>query len=133
MNILPDGKENEERIVPDDYTDMLDGNANTSGDALFGDFVYQQQKVGNSTRNIRRAVVTDQSGLPPFPENVSAPHEDPDLENKKYENPQNGTVSRDPSTLPSLQEKIDEAEAILHGSKASEALRRSRNRDQERG
>jgi hypothetical protein len=121
----------EEMLLPDDFSDMLDGNANTAGDASFGDFVYQQQKVGNVTRNIRRPVVTDQTGPLPFPENVSAPYEDPDLENMKNENPRNGTTSRDPSTLPPLQKKIDEAEAILKALKDDETKHRSRSREKE--
>ena len=132
MGEFADRKEKEEIIMPDDYSNLFDGNANTSGDASFGDFVYQQQKSGNVTRNIRRAVITDRSSPPPFPENVSAPYEDPDLGNRKNEDPQNGTTSRNPSTLPPLQVKIDEAEAILNEIKTRNAASRSHHKDRER-
>ena len=116
-----DYKDFEEQVVPDDYTDMLDGNANTDSDGTFGDFVYEQRKVGNKVQNVRRAVVEDQIDPAPYPENTANPQISP-------EEMQNGTYAHNEEELPSLQQKIDEAEAILAG-KSYEDYTKSKSKD----
>ena len=116
-------KEHEELILPDEYGSIMGGNADTSSDAHFGDFIYAQEKVGNTTRMTRRAILTDQITPDPFPENIADPKSDPD----RYgimEDPMNGTMRVDPNMLPPLQKKLDEAEAILKGCS-------SKNKDKE--
>lgn len=123
---MSDNKKYEEHIVPDDYTDMQDGNANTDSDAVFGDFVYEQRKVGNRTQNFRRAIITDQIDPAPYPENTANPFVSPeDMEM------QNGTHANQ-EELPSLQSKIDEAEAILASEGNSTAREKDKERDEER-
>ena len=112
-----------EDLLPDDYTDLSDGNANTDSDKTFGDFVYEQHKAGRKTQNVRRAVVEDQTDPPPFPENTADPQTAPeDMELQK------GTRRHREDTLPPLRQKIDEAEAIL-AARTRENEARSEDRD----
>ena len=106
-------KFNEQHVLPDDYTDLQDGNANTASDKAYNAFVYAEERVGNVTKPVRRAVVIDQPGPEVFPENPGNPQIDPDLTGNT--DPRNGVGIHAGAELPSLQQKIDEAEAILSG------------------
>lgn len=99
-------KDNKKRIVVEDESLMYSGNANTANDLKYGDFVYQQDIREDRVVNIKRPIIDEAEG----------------------KEQQNGTKPHDEDKLPSLEEKIREAEESRQAG--GDSKKRSRDREE---